>query len=86
MKVGLHYPQHPDRERREPAQIRHRLPGSGQRSHRRQADLAGAGGSRESRGLGGCLQRAGRRIRHYIINAKGVLPGPSSVTELPFAS
>ena len=52
--------------------------------YRRQADLAGAGSRRRSRGLGGCLQGAGRRIRHHIINAKGVLPGPSSVTELPF--
>ena len=33
---------------------------------------------------GGCLQGAGRRIRHYTINAKGALHGPSSVTELPF--
>ena len=40
--------------------------------------------ARRSRGLGGCLQGAGRRVRHHIINAKGVLPGPSSVTELPF--
>ena len=69
---------------REPAQVRHRLPGSGQRSHRRQADLAGAGSSRRSRWLGGCLQGAGRRVRYHKINAKGALPGPSSVTELPF--
>ena len=33
---------------------------------------------------GGCLQGAGRRIRYHKINAKGVLPGPSSMTELPF--
>ena len=49
-----------------------------------QADLAGAGSSRRSRGLGGCLQGAGRRVRHHKTNAKGALPGPSSVTELPF--
>ena len=30
------------------------------------------------------LQGAGRRVRYHKINAKGVLPGPSSVTELPF--
>jgi hypothetical protein len=39
------------------------LPGSGQRPHRSQADLAGAGSSRRSRGLGGCLQGAGRRVK-----------------------
>ena len=60
------------------------LAGSGQRSHRCQADLAGTGSSRRSRGLGGCLQGAGRRVRYHKINAKGVLPGRSSVTELPF--
>ena len=47
-------------------------------------DLAGVGSSRRSRGLGECLQRAGRRIRHHKIKAKGVLPGHLSVTELPF--
>ena len=59
-------------------------PAAGKWSHRRQADLAGAGSSRRSRGLGGCLQGAGRRVRYHKINAKGALPGPSSVTELPF--
>ncbi len=59
---------------REPAQVRYRLPGGGQRTHRRQADLAGAGSRRRSRGLGGCLQGAGRRVRYHKINAKEFCP------------
>ena len=50
-------------------------PAAGNRSHRRQADLAGAGSSRRSRGLGGCLQGAGRRIKR-VYPAVLLLDGP----------